>query len=154
VFSEAGYGVQVASPRGGIGPIDPRSGSAGSVECIPAAWAAVKATWPLAESRSGDCAAVFLRGGHGTISDFPDDPDLRRIVEETLGRSAPVGAVCHGPAGLLSARKADGRPWAGGRRVNGFTKLEEAAAGMKSVVPFLLEDRLRALGGRFESRSR
>lgn len=148
VFSEAGYEVHVASPRGGIGPIDPRSGSADSVKRIPEAWAAMQATRPLAELKSGDYATVFLSGGHGTMWGFPDDPNLRRIVEETLGRSAAVGAVCHGPAGLLSARKADGTPWVAGRRINGFTKLEEAAAGMKSVVPFLLEDRLRALGGR------
>jgi putative intracellular protease/amidase len=151
VFSDAGYEVHVASPRGGVGPIDPRSGSGDSVKRIPAAWAAMQATRPLAELKSADYAAVFLSGGHGTMWDFPDDPNLRRIVEETLGRSAPVGAVCHGPAGLLSARKADGTPWVAGRRVNGFTNLEEAAAGMKSVLPFLLEDRLRALGGRFES---
>jgi len=35
--------------------------------------------------------------------------------------------------------------------VNGFTHAEEAAAGMSSVVPFMLEDRLRAAGGKFES---
>jgi putative intracellular protease/amidase len=108
----------------------------------------MQATRPLAELKSGDYATVFLSGGHGTMWDFPDDPNLRRIVEEALGRSAVVGAVCHGPAGLLSARKADRTPWVAGRRINGFTNLEEAAAGMKSVVPFLLEDRLRALGGR------
>jgi hypothetical protein len=37
VFGEAGYEVHAASPRGGIGPIDPRSGSADSVKRIPAA---------------------------------------------------------------------------------------------------------------------
>lgn len=151
VFSEAGYEVNVASPRGGASPIDPRSGSEDSVKRIPQAWAAMQATRPLAEVKSADYAAVFLSGGHGTMWDFPDDLNLRRIIEEQLGRGAPLGAVCHGPAGLLSARKADGTPWIAGRRVNGFTNLEEAAAGMKSVVPFLLEDRLRALGGRFES---
>jgi len=51
--------------------------------------------------------------------------------------------VCHGAAGLLSARRPDGSLWIAGRRVNGFTNAEEAAAGTTSVVPFMLEDRLR-----------
>jgi len=60
-------------------------------------------------------------------------------------------AVCHGPSGLLSARRPDGSLWIAGRRVNGFTYAEEAAAAMASVVPFLPEDRRRAAGGKFES---
>jgi len=151
VFSAAGFELHVASPRGGIGPIDPRSGSAESVKAYPEAWAAMQATRPLADVKPADYVAVFLSGGHGTMWDFPDDPNLRRIVEQLLARDAPVGAVCHGPAGLLSARRADGTPWVAGRRVNAFTNQEEAAAGMSRVVPFLLEDRLRALGGRFEA---
>jgi putative intracellular protease/amidase len=59
--------------------------------------------------------------------------------------------VCHGPAGLIGARLKDGRPIVAGRRVNAFTNAEESAAGMTDKVPFLLETRLRDLGGRFEN---
>ena len=100
VFTAAGLEFHVASPLGGVAPIDPRSGSAEQVRRLP---------------------------------------------------TAAVGAVCHGAAGLLSARRPDGSLWIAGRRVNGFTNAEESAAGMTSVVPFMLEDRLRAGGGRFES---
>lgn len=151
VFTKAGFDVHVYSPRGGVAPIDPRSGSAERVQAIPSAWNKMRATQPLAQAKLDDYAAVFLAGGHGTMWDFPDDAALKSIVERAFERGLPLGAVCHGPAGLLSARKPDGTLWIAGRRVNGFTNDEERAAGMTAVVPFLLEDRLRAAGGKFES---
>lgn len=151
VFTKAGFSVDVASPRGGVAPIDPRSGSAERVKAVPGAWDKMQATAPLARARLDDYAGVFLAGGHGTMWDFADDPALKALVERAFEREVPLGAVCHGPAGLLSAKKGDGTYWIAGRRVNGFTNDEERAAGMANVVPFLLEDRLRAAGGRFES---
>ncbi|MCU0968921.1 MAG: type 1 glutamine amidotransferase domain-containing protein [Rubrivivax sp.] len=151
VFSRAGYEVHVASPAGGPSPVDPRSGSEDQVRRLPEAWQAMQQTRRLADLRAEDYAAVFLAGGHGTMWDFPDSAELASLVAAMFERDRPLGAVCHGPAGLLGARKADGTPWIAGRRVNGFTNAEEAAAGMTRVVPFLLEDRLRAAGGRFES---
>lgn len=150
VFRRAGYEVVVASPAGGPSPVDPRSGSEDQVKRLPEAWQAMQNTKRLADLRADDYVAVFLAGGHGTMWDFPDNADLARIVAAMFERDRPLGAVCHGPAGLLGARKSDGTPWIAGRRVNGFTNAEEAAAGMTRVVPFLLEDRLRAAGGRFE----
>lgn len=151
VFRRAGYEVVVASPAGGPSPVDPRSGSDEQVKRLPEAWQAMQSTKRLSDLRADDYVAVFLAGGHGTMWDFADSPDLARIVAATFERDRPLGAVCHGPAGLLGARKADGTPWVAGRRVNGFTNAEEAAAGMTRVVPYLLEDRLRAAGGRFEN---
>lgn len=151
VFRRAGYELVAASPAGGPAPVDPRSGSDDQVRRLPDAWQAMQSTKRLADLRADDFAAVFLAGGHGTIWDFTDSPDLSRIVAATFERKRPLGAVCHGPAGLLGARKADGTYWIAGLRVNGFTNDEEAAAGMARVVPFLLEDRLRAAGGRFEN---
>jgi putative intracellular protease/amidase len=56
-----------------------------------------------------------------------------------------VAAVGHGSAGLVKARQKDGRSIIDGRRVSCFANSEEAA-----VIPFLLEDRLKELGGGFE----
>jgi putative intracellular protease/amidase len=36
-----------------------------------------------------------------------------------------------------------------GRSVTGFSNSEEAAVGLTQVVPFLVEDRLKELGGRY-----
>ena len=82
--------------------------------------------------------------------DFPANASLAKIVGDLFDAGKVVAAVCHGPAGLLSARRKDGRSIVHGKRVNAFTDSEEAAAGLTGVVPFLLEQRLRELGGIFE----
>ena len=37
-----------------------------------------------------------------------------------------------------------------GKRVTGFTNSEEAGVGLTDVVPFFVEDELKAKGGKFE----
>jgi putative intracellular protease/amidase len=79
-----------------------------------------------------------------------DRPALARTIGSLFDSGKIVSAVCHGPAGLVSAKRSDGRSLVDGKRVNSFTNSEEKAVGLTEVVPFLLETRLRELGGRFE----
>ena len=44
-----------------------------------------------------------------------------------------------------------GRPVVEGREVTGFTNTEEAAVGLTGIVPFLVEDELKAKGGLYSS---
>ena len=61
-----------------------------------------------------------------------------------------MGAVCHAPAVLRHPRSADGEPLVKGKRVTGFSNSEEEAVGLTDVVPFLLEDELKAKGGDYQ----
>jgi putative intracellular protease/amidase len=61
-----------------------------------------------------------------------------------------VGAVCHGLAALVDL-VVDGKPLVADQPVTGFSNAEEAAVKLTDVVPFLLEDALRAAGGRYTS---
>jgi putative intracellular protease/amidase len=158
-FRDAGHEVRLASIAGGEPPADPTSlqddpgrnpPEVTRFLADPTAMAALRGTQSVDSMRAQDFDAIFLPGGHGTMWDLPESPTLAALVAALFEAGKPVGAVCHGPAGLLGARRADGRPVVEGRRVNGFTDSEERAAGLEDVVPFLLESRLRALGGRFE----
>lgn len=157
-FVDAGLQVTLASPKGGAIPVDPRSreqdgANAPVVERFlddPGAREAAANTRPLADVNADGFDAVFLPGGHGTMWDLPGDARLAALLGAVWEAGGVVAAVCHGPAGLLGARDAEGRPLLQGRRVTGFTNSEERAAGLDAVVPFLLEDRMRELGGRFE----
>jgi putative intracellular protease/amidase len=151
VFAQAGYEIDVSSPKGGRSPVDPRSGFDSVVKRFSSAWEKMQNTKPLDDVAVKDYAAIFLAGGHGTMWDFPDNPVLSKWISEAVATGRIVGAVCHGPAGLIGAKSPDGSPLLSGRRVNGFTNAEERAAGMTEVVPFLLEDRMRAMGAIFES---
>lgn len=94
--------------------------------------------------------AVFYAGGHGTMWDFPRDPDVARVGREVYERGGVVAAVCHGPAALVNLTLSDGTYLVAGKRVAGFTNDEEKAAGVADVVPFLLADALVGRGARHE----
>jgi len=159
MFRDAGMEVELASIQGGTAPHDPTSLEA-ETDANPAsvarflrdegAMAALHSAMPLKEAVALRYDAVFLPGGHGTMFDLPGDRDLAELIGTVFDAGHIVSAVCHGPAGLVAARRADGRPIVEGRRVNGFTDAEEAAAGLTDAMPFLLETRLRELGGIFE----
>lgn len=155
---DAGCEVEIATTRGGPVPIDPsslkpRGENDPAVDRLlgdEAAQAKVRATRAAAEYDMSTFDAVFFPGGHGAMWDMPGDAGVTRTVETALASGKPVAAVCHGVAGLVSARGSDGQSVVHGKRVNSFTDAEEKEAGKDGVVPFLLESRLRELGGRFE----
>jgi putative intracellular protease/amidase len=154
VFRDAGAQVDIASPAGGRAPADPKSEKDTS-EAVTRFLADPEATAKLADTLRLDTLtesydAVFLAGGHGTMWDLPESRPLAALLGATHDRGGVVAAVCHGPAGLVAARRKDGRPLIDGLRVAGFSDEEEAAVGLTSIVPFLLETRLKELGGRYE----
>lgn len=158
-FIDEGARVTIASIAGGSAPIDPRSvkprgENEASVDRFlgdEAASRALNETLPLSAIDVSDYDAVFLPGGHGTMWDLPDSAELAALLGKAWAEGKVVAAVCHGPAGLVSVKDEAGAPLVSGRRVTGFSDSEERAAGLDEAVPFLLETRLRELGGRYES---
>lgn len=93
---------------------------------------------------------MFYPGGHGPLWDLAEDEASIALIETLFANGKPVAAVCHAPGVLRHARKPDGTPLVAGKRVTGFTNSEEHAVGLTNVVPFLVEDELKKLGGQFE----
>ena len=62
-----------------------------------------------------------------------------------------MAAVCHAPGVLRHTLGPDGKPLVNGKAVTGFSNSEEAAVQLTDVVPFLVEDMLKANGGRYSS---
>lgn len=58
-----------------------------------------------------------------------------------------MALVCYAPGALRHVKMPDGMPVVVGRKVAGFANSEEAAMGPTDVVPFLVEDELKAKGG-------
>jgi putative intracellular protease/amidase len=157
-LTDAGCQVDIASIKGGAAPCDIGSfGEAGRRTAAvqrfiddASSLAKIQATLPISSIEPTSYDAVFLPGGHGTMWDFTDST-LARIIGAAWDNGAVVGAVCHGPAGLIHANRADGLPVVSGMKVNAFTDAEEAAVGLTHVVPFLLETELRKRGAHFEN---
>ena len=64
-----------------------------------------------------------------------------------------LSAVCHGPLGLVGVKGDNGAPLVAGRKVTGFSDSEERAVAKEHLVPFLLEAKLKELGGAYSSTS-
>ena len=99
--------------------------------------------------RAGDYDASYIPGGHGPMEDLPGCAPLGQIIIELHDTGRLVAAMCHGPAGLLSANRDDGSWLFAGRLLTAFTNEEEEQAGLASKAPWLLETRLRERGARF-----
>jgi putative intracellular protease/amidase len=108
--------------------------------------AKLSSTRTPAEVDPKDYAAIVYAGGHGTMWDFPGDTRLAQLASAIDAQGGVVGAVCHGPAGLLNIKKADGSYLIAGKKVAGFTNDEESAVGLTKVVPYLLADALTERG--------
>ena len=91
-------------------------------------------------------AAIFYAGGHGTMWDFPDNTALQTKAAAVYENGGVVGAVCHGPAGLVNIKLKNGEYLLNGKKVAGFTNDEEVAAGLESTVPFFLAEKMEERG--------
>lgn len=155
VFVDAGYDVVLASPAGGMIPVDPHSRDV-EVQSVKRFLADGEAVSMLENSTAledvvaGSFAAIFLPGGHGTMYDLPANANLAKLLSDAWRNQKVVAAVCHGPAGLLAACDENGDALVTGRKISAFSNAEEEAAGLTQVMPFLLETRIRELGGVYQ----
>ncbi|HYQ38715.1 MAG TPA: type 1 glutamine amidotransferase domain-containing protein [Pseudomonas sp.] len=156
VFKDAGAQITLASPKGGQPPIDPKSDDPGAQTAATERFAAdatartaLASTLTLDEVRAEDFDALFYPGGHGPLWDLAEDVRSAALIERFQALGKPVGAVCHAPAVLRHVKGADGQPLVKGRQVTGFSNSEEDAVQLTDVVPFLVEDMLKANGGQY-----
>ncbi|HEY9275141.1 MULTISPECIES: type 1 glutamine amidotransferase domain-containing protein [Achromobacter] len=157
-FIDAGAQVTLASPAGGQPPLDPKSDDPDAqtddtrrFRQDQDAQRQLAATLRLAQVQAADYDAVFYPGGHGPLWDLAEDPNSVALIETMLAAGKPVAAVCHAPGVLRHAKTADAKPLVQGRQVTGFSNAEEAAVQLSDVVPFLVEDELKQLGGLYTS---
>lgn len=154
IFKDAGAEITLASPQGGQPPLDPKSNEPASqtadtqrFEADAEATAALAATVKLSDISPADFDTVFYPGGHGPLWDLAEDNVSIGLIERMLSAGKPVALVCHAPGVLRHVKTPTGRPLVEGKKVTGFTNSEEDAVGLTDVVPFLVEDELKALGG-------
>lgn len=156
VFKDAGVTLTLASPKGGQPPIDPKSdlpeNQTSAMERFKKDDAAKKQlsqTVKLADMRSEDFDTVFYSGGHGPMWDLADSPVSIGLLESFYNSGKTIALVCHSP-GVLHRVTYKGEPLVKGKRVTGFANSEEEEVQLTKVVPFLVEDELKRLGGLYE----
>ncbi|WP_213990367.1 type 1 glutamine amidotransferase domain-containing protein [Sodalis sp. dw_96] len=153
-FKDAGAEIVLASPKGGQPPLDPKSNEPSfqtdltrRFESDAAANAQLAATVRLDSVTQADFDTVFYPGGHGPLWDLAEDPHSIELIQSFVAAGKPIALVCHAPGVLRHAKTPADKPLVEGKKVTGFTNTEEAAVGLTDIVPFLVEDELKAKGG-------
>ena len=156
VFKDAGAEIRLASPLGGQPPLDPKSDDAASQTAATRRFKAdagaqdeLAHTVKLSEISADDFDGVFYPGGHGPLWDLAENADSVALIEAMIATGKPVAAVCHAPGVLRDVKTSVGISVLKDRNVTGFSNSEEKAAGLTEVVPFLVEDMLKAHGGHY-----
>lgn len=72
------------------------------------------------------------------------------LIVEFFNSGKPIAAVCHGPAALLMAETVQPGILKG-RKITGFTNIEEKLAFRSGNIPYQLETRLKELGADFHA---
>ena len=153
VLHRAGYEIDFVSPKGGTPPVD------GFDLKDPVN----KEFWENKEYKNkidhslqpsqinpNDYSTIFYAGGHGAMWDFADNTELAAIASKIYENGGIVAGVCHGPAGLVNIKLNNGKYLVDGKKINAFTNEEESEVRLTHVVPFLLEDKLKERGAKFE----
>jgi putative intracellular protease/amidase len=154
-FRAAGHEIVVATPGGVVPTVDKASlaaevnGGQEGADRIAAALAAMtelERPVRLEDVDLGEYAAVFYPGGHGPMEDLAVDATSGRLLVDALASGKPLGVVCHGPAAMLAATRADGSNAFAGYEVAAFTDAEEVQGGLADKAKWLLQSRLTEAG--------
>lgn len=156
VFKDASADITLASPDGGLPPLDPKSDepdfqtdATRRFKEDQDAQAALANTLKLADVSAENFDAVFYPGGHGPLWDLAEDRSSITLIESMYAAGKPVAAVCHAPAVFKHTKTSEGSPLVEGKSVTGFSNSEEDAVQLTEIVPFLVEDELKARGGNY-----
>lgn len=156
IFKDANADVTIASPGGGQPPLDPKSDepdfqteATERFKRDTEAQSALANTQKLSDITPADYDAVFYAGGHGPLWDLAEDSNSIALIETMYASGKPVAAVCHAPAVLRNTKAPDGSYLVKGKSLTGFSNTEEDAVQLSGVVPFMLEDELKAKGANY-----
>ncbi|KAF9462591.1 ThiJ/PfpI [Collybia nuda] len=151
------FTIDFASPAGPNPPPDPDSikdlvNDADSVKFLndETVKSKLATTKKLSEVNEKDYLAIFYAGGLGPVLDLASDPTNAKLASQFYQAKKITAAVCHGPAALVKAVDASGKSIFSGKNLTGFSNTEEEIGGKGKEIPFLLEDAIIALGGKYE----
>jgi putative intracellular protease/amidase len=159
VFLDAGMQVDVASPLGGVIPVDPlsmkemiRTPDDDRMLGDPAFRDKLMNSLAIADVDFTSCDIIYFAGGWGAAFDLGQSEVLGRKVSEAWAAGRVVGGICHGPLGLLRARTPDGELLVKGRHVTAVTDKQVHEVGVE-ITPLHPETALRQAGALYESKT-
>ncbi len=161
-FIEAGYAVDIVSPKGGDlaadGYSDPEDASGYSAFDILSLGfkhsqthaALLKSTRSIADTAIDGYDGVFVCGGQSPMITMIDDEALHSFVAKAYETGKIIAIVCHGTCVLLRTKLSTGELLVKGKTWTGFADSEEDFADSfvgKRIQPFRIEEEARRIEG-------
>jgi len=165
LFTDNGYDITIASPKGGKVEIDALSDSRDSSgyskdDTISLKFLQDKSFMNLLENTkkvidfsSGDFDAIVVVVGQGPMFTFKQQTDLQNKFLEFYNKGKIYAASCHETSLQLYLEDKDGNPLIQGKNMTGFTDKDEDFSDKyvgKKAMPFRIEDEAKKLGTEFK----
>jgi len=156
ILKDAGISVSFATPKGGEAPIDPvselpdfQTDATHRFKDDSEAKELISSTHKLSQVKESDYDAVFCPGGQGPLYDLVTNDESIRLIESFWAKDKAVAALCHGLGSILNVKDSQGEFIVKGKNVTGFSNAEETEYGTNELVPYLVEDEMKARGGNY-----
>lgn len=151
-----------ATPKGGEASIDPNSMEASRNDDVVykfmkdhEAMQKIKNTRKLRDVENTKFIGACFPGGAGVLFDLPNESTINEIVNEIYPRREGfIAAIGHGIAALLNVKTEKGDLWLKGKRVTCQTLEEEKELKLERALPFMIEEKLKQIGVKFEKASK
>ena len=155
IFHAAGYAMDFVSPEGGDLPILDAYVS-DDVEARlqdDRIMAGLRNTLTPAQIDAGRYKAVYYVGGSNAMYGVAEHPVLQDIAMHVYERNGGVvSAVCHGTAGIVNLKLANGEHLVSGKRISGYPEEDEDQdAAYFKEFPFLIRKTVESRGGLFSA---
>lgn len=160
VLKKYGYtldDIDIVSPKGGVAPMYQRSQYLNypPFRALPersSLLSKLDATFTTEGLVTSDYNVIYYVGGFASLFDYPHDTSIARVARDIYEAGGVIGAVCHGPSGLLPIRLSDGTMLIEGKRLTARPIEEETGDGTITrdevlyYLPFILEEKLTEHG--------
>ena len=165
LFTDNGYDITIASPKGGKVEVDALSDSRDSSgyskdDTISLKFLQDKSFMNLLENTkkvidfsSGDFDAIVVVVGQGPMFTFKQQTDLQNKFLEFYNKGKIYAASCHETSLQLYLEDKDGNPLIQGKNMTGFTDEDEDFSDKyvgKKAMPFRIEDEAKKPGAEFK----
>ena len=159
-FIDANISVDIASIKGGEIPVDPQTTSyfvrSSSDKRFYKDAEAVDKLNNSININEIDFSAydiVFLAGGWGAAYDLGFSDTLAAGISKAYYSGSIIGAICHGPLGLINSKDKNGNILIAGRKMTGVTDKQVKELNI-TMTPLHPEEELKKAGALFEAKTK
>ena len=156
LLQQAGFIIDIASPLGGEGKSRGELRLSSTQEELLEQSSLVKKllnSLTIDQVQASDYQAIYFAGGSGPMFDFINNEGMHKLTAEIYESGGFVSADCHGIAGLLNVKLSNGTRLISGKKLTAKANHEEGHWA-RNNYPFLLEEKITELGGRYSSKTK